>query len=124
MNGRTTNRDISKRQLRYFAWVVALGLAVLATFLESSRPAWPLQLAAALVFGVGTVLPRLLHWPYLLLLLILRPFIRFSNALRPFFLPPDINSSTDALPSARRMRRNKGPASTSAKTGEPVMPAP
>ncbi len=54
----------SRRRLRHFAWAVALLLAVIA-WRQERQAALPLQIAAALVFSVGTVLPRTMRWPYL-----------------------------------------------------------
>jgi hypothetical protein len=49
--------------MRHFAWVIALGLAVLARFWIGPSQVY-LALAAAAVFSVGTVLPRLFRLPY------------------------------------------------------------
>jgi hypothetical protein len=56
----------SKRSMRHFAWLIALCLAVLARFWDGPNQVY-LALAAAAVFSVGTVLPRLFRLPYKLL---------------------------------------------------------
>jgi hypothetical protein len=73
MHALTIDWDPPRRRLRHFAWVLALLLAVLALLLTPSPHAWPLRLAAALVFAGGTVLPRLFRWPYFAFLVALYP---------------------------------------------------
>lgn len=67
MRARPVKLDPPKRRLRYFAWIVALGLAVVAWFLDRSAAGVWLQIAAAIVFATGTVLPGLYRPLYLLL---------------------------------------------------------
>jgi hypothetical protein len=66
MEARRTAEDPRKRQLRYLAWSIALALAVLAWFEDSSTTSVWLRLAAAAIFAVGTVLPGLFRQPFLL----------------------------------------------------------
>jgi hypothetical protein len=66
MDARRTAEDPRKRQLRYLAWSIALILAVLAWFEDSSIAAVWLRLAAAVIFAVGTVLPGVLRQPFLI----------------------------------------------------------
>jgi hypothetical protein len=47
--------DPPLRRLRHLAWFIALVLAVCAWYQD---PSWPLRIAAAAVFAVGTVLPK------------------------------------------------------------------
>ncbi len=72
-----------RRNLRHAAWLVALVLAVVAIQSDSPSQAWPLHLAAAVVFAVGTVLPGLLRWPCLALLLVLYPLFWIGSRLLP-----------------------------------------
>src|SRR5947209_4329421 len=57
----------SKRHLRYFAWTVALGLALSVHYRPSGQQAY-VALAAALVFALGTVLPQAFRYVYALVL--------------------------------------------------------
>jgi hypothetical protein len=54
-----------KRQLRYFAWFIALCLAMIALGMGSLANTGLLRLTAAGVFALGTVLPGVFRWPYL-----------------------------------------------------------
>ncbi len=75
----------SKRQLRHFAWLAALLLAVLAWCLTAYAEAWTLRLAAAALFAIGTVLPAILRWPYVALFLLAYAAVWFySHGLLPF----------------------------------------
>ena len=83
MDGKMSSWDPSKRQLRAFSWIMALGLGISAWQLDWSGYAGGLRLAAGVVFAVGTVLPKLLRWPYLFLCVLLYPLIRFMNYALP-----------------------------------------
>jgi Flp pilus assembly protein TadB len=65
-----TAADPPRRRLRHFAWLAALVLAVIAWYED---PSWPLRIAAAFVFAMGTVLPSTFRLPYRILRSILRP---------------------------------------------------
>ncbi|HLN31412.1 MAG TPA: hypothetical protein VK395_26965 [Gemmataceae bacterium] len=56
-----TAPDPPRRRLRHLAWVVAALLAVLAWY---EGPSWPLEILAAAVFAIGTVLPAVFGPPY------------------------------------------------------------
>jgi hypothetical protein len=74
----------ARRQLRQFAWLTALILAVLSWAGGASAWTLALRLAAAFVFALGTVLPGVLRWPYVALSLILYMVGRlFNRILRP-----------------------------------------
>jgi hypothetical protein len=74
----------ARRQLRYFAWLTALFLAVLSWAGGTSLWTLYLRLAAAFLFALGTVLPGILRWPYVALLFILYVLGRLCNRiLRP-----------------------------------------
>jgi len=63
----------ARRTLRHFAWIVALGLLVLARFCEQAEQTY-LAVVSAVIFSIGTVLPRTFLWPYKLALIGLYPF--------------------------------------------------
>ena len=71
----------ARRQLRHFAWLTALFLAVLSWSGGTSLWTLNLRLAAAFVFAIGTVLPGVLRWPYVALLLILYVLGRLFNRI-------------------------------------------
>jgi hypothetical protein len=96
-----------KRDLRALAWLAALVLAVLAVFYEATAAGWPLRLAAAGIFAVGTVLPGLLRWPYILLLALGYPVIWILQRTLPAPLNP---SAWPPRPSRPRARRSVRPA--------------
>ena len=79
----TLNWDPPKRHLRSMAWAVALILAVIACCYEASLAGWVLRVAAATIFGVGTVLPRTLRLPYLLLLFLIYPLLWLARRALP-----------------------------------------
>jgi hypothetical protein len=58
------NWNPSRPQLRHFAWVAALVLALVAWRGTDPGLALALRLAAGLVFAAGTVWPGLFRWPY------------------------------------------------------------
>jgi|SRR5439155_25498008 len=95
-----------KRDLRSVAWLVALVLAVLAVFYESTAAGWPLRLAAAGIFAVGTVLPGLLRWPYVLMLGLCYPVIWVLQRT----LPTPVNPSAWQTRPRPRARRSVRPA--------------
>jgi hypothetical protein len=64
----------SRRQLRHFAWIMALLLAVLAWQTGDSLPRLVLRLLAAFVFAAGTVWPGLFRWVYRVVWFITAPF--------------------------------------------------
>lgn len=63
----------SRSQLRRFAWVTALGLAVLACRRDQFAWALALQAAAGLVFAVGTLWPATVRWLFITLTTITFP---------------------------------------------------
>jgi hypothetical protein len=77
----------TRRQLRQFAWLAALFLAVLSWAGEASFGTLSLRLAAAFVFALGTVLPGILRWPYVALLLIVYVLGRLFNRILPPLAP-------------------------------------
>ncbi len=56
-------RNPARRHLRHFAWIVALVLAVIALTIGSVELRW----VAAVVFALGTVLPVVFRWPFIVL---------------------------------------------------------
>ncbi|HEV3118446.1 MAG TPA: hypothetical protein VGY58_15460 [Gemmataceae bacterium] len=99
--------DPLKRDLRSLAWLAALVLAVLAVFYEATAAGWPLRLAAAGLFAVGTVLPGLLRWPYRLLLAACYPVIWILQRT----LPTPVNPAAwPSRPARSRARRSVRPA--------------
>ncbi|HMC88059.1 MAG TPA: hypothetical protein VKI17_00860 [Gemmataceae bacterium] len=92
-----------KRHLRSIAWLVALGLAVFGVIYESTATGWNLRLAAAIIFAVGTVLPGLLRWPYVLLLILCYPLLWILTRLLP--APADPGPWKARSPRARARRR-------------------
>jgi hypothetical protein len=97
--------DPPKRHLRSVAWLVALGLGVCAVFYESTATGWTLRLAAAILFAVGTVLPRTLRWPYVLLLLVCYPIVWILQRTLPVAARPAPWKSRAPRPGARRTVR-------------------
>jgi hypothetical protein len=75
MRSLSSNQEPAKRSMRHFAWMVALVLAVLARFLTGPEQVY-LAFAAAGVFSIGTVLPRLFRLPYKLLCM---PILRLAK---------------------------------------------
>jgi hypothetical protein len=96
--------DPPKRNLRHAAWLAAFVLAVLAWQLDSS----PLQVAAALVFAVGTVLPGTLRWPCFALLTVLRPLGRLGSWLSPL-LHSSLKQVEENDPPGSMVRRSARP---------------
>ena len=83
MRARTSSREPTPRQLRHFVWAVAVILALLAWSPAGAAAVWPLQLTAALLFALGTVLPRLFRWPYVALVIIPLFALRLLGRARP-----------------------------------------
>jgi hypothetical protein len=85
----------SKRNLRYFAWIAAICLAIAAR----QRPAgeqvnW--ALASAVVFAIGTVLPGALKWPCKLALILLSPLLWLVSAIALLMINIDIRKVLSA----------------------------
>jgi hypothetical protein len=55
---------LSNRQVRLFAWVTALALALVAWRSHEPTVRLGFKLLAALVFAIGTVWPGLVRWIY------------------------------------------------------------
>jgi hypothetical protein len=102
MHAFIVNWDPPRRHLRAFAWVAALVLALFAVFYESSPSAWSLRLAAAAIFAVGTVLPRMLRWPYFFLLVVFYPVLWLLKRALP--VAPQLTSLRPRRPRVRARR--------------------
>src|SRR5262249_1026049 len=70
------------QNLRHFAWVLALILAIAARYADPTTRVI-LTFVAAVIFAVGTVLPRRFVWPYRLLLLGFYPLIWLATTIFP-----------------------------------------
>jgi hypothetical protein len=77
MVAENVSRDPPKWKLRYFAWAIALVLAIGSVLMPQFHS---LALAAAFVFALGTVLPRCFYWPFLALEQLLRAILPASLA--------------------------------------------
>jgi len=96
------NWDPPRRHLRAVAWLVAVLLAVLAVFYESTAAGWTLRLSAAALFAIGTVLPRTLRWPYILLLITLYPLLWILKRVLPAPANPATTQARLRRPRPRR----------------------
>ncbi len=61
---------------RFLAWVLALLLALASLFLAQTRLGFVLQFAAAFLFAVGAVWPRVFRRPYVLFISPVRRWAR------------------------------------------------
>jgi hypothetical protein len=95
MAAQKVSRDPPRWKLRYFAWAIALFLAIPSLLTPRAHP---LAMAAALVFAVGTVLPQCFYWPFLAV-------ERFLRTILPASLTTGLFFFNDADRPTRKRRR-------------------
>src|SRR5262249_30999061 len=76
----SAGRDTEKQSMRQFTWMAALVLAIVARYAEPNDRI-SLTVAAAVVFSVGTVLPKVFVWPYRFFLIGFYPVIRLTTII-------------------------------------------
>jgi hypothetical protein len=85
MAAQKVSGDPPKWKLRYFAWAIALVLAIPSVLMPQAHA---LALAAAFVFALGTVLPQCFHWPFVAVERSLRAILPASLAAGLFTSAP------------------------------------
>jgi len=122
MHPEPNNWDPSRRHLRYFAWLLTLVLIGFTLATDSPPLAWFLRLAAALLFAVGTILPRTFRWLYGAALIMLYPVSGIFKKLAPSLSWPRPSLVWSSLGFADRisLRRRLRPRSSPRRRPRPA----